>query len=282
MAVPNFVPGRVYNPRREIHEYYGGQRQGGISTPAKHPLIFAFTGTSGARHGYAYEWTASGTLRYFGEGQEGDMALDKGNRAIAEHTASGKKLLLFETLGHGNVRFRGPFNCAGYSYVKGPDSQGKTRRAIVFDLVPVDAADGADEADVPTPSDGLANLQRLALEAAGPARQVAGKEAVKSYYARSRRVRQDVLARAGGVCDSCDEPAPFATKAGAAYLGPHHIRRQTDQGPDDLRQMGAVCPNCHREMHHGKDGDDRNQMLLERVRSKETALAKASDGHGRG
>ena len=68
LAAQDFVAGRVYNRRRDIHERYGGQPQGGISTPAKHPVIFAFTGASGARHGYVDEWTADGALRYFGEG----------------------------------------------------------------------------------------------------------------------------------------------------------------------------------------------------------------------
>ncbi len=39
-----FEVGRVYNRRLEIHEPYGGQRQGGISTPRDWPFIFLFTG----------------------------------------------------------------------------------------------------------------------------------------------------------------------------------------------------------------------------------------------
>jgi 5-methylcytosine-specific restriction protein A len=76
MVTQDFVIGRIYNRRRDIHGRYDGQRQGGISTPANHPIIFAFTGTSGAKHGYADAWTADGTFRYFGEGQEGDMTFD--------------------------------------------------------------------------------------------------------------------------------------------------------------------------------------------------------------
>jgi hypothetical protein len=41
-----FVPGKGYR-RRELHEQYGGQRQGGISTPSDHPIIFLITGKSG-------------------------------------------------------------------------------------------------------------------------------------------------------------------------------------------------------------------------------------------
>ena len=40
-----FVVGRTYNRRRDIHTKFEGQRQGGISTPAKHPVIFLFTGS---------------------------------------------------------------------------------------------------------------------------------------------------------------------------------------------------------------------------------------------
>jgi 5-methylcytosine-specific restriction protein A len=278
MAAPDFVPGRTYNRRRDIHERYGGQRQGGISTPAKHPVIFAFTGASGTRHGYADEWTADGTLRYFGEGQEGDMTLDKGNRAIAEHAVSGKDILLFETLGHGNVRFRGAFNCAGYDYVEGTDTAGTTRKAIVFNLVPItDGADtiaGSDVGAAPSKQD-LIDLRKHAMAAAGPARQLAGTDATKSYFSRSRDVRQYVLARANGVCESCDAPAPFETIAGVYYLEPHHIRRLTDQGPDDPRHMGAICPNCHREIHYGKNGDERNRKLQECITRKEAAIGNS-------
>jgi 5-methylcytosine-specific restriction protein A len=93
--------------RRNIHEKFGGQRRGGISTPARHPLIFAFTGATGRQHGYADKWTDNGALRYFGEGQEGDMTLTAGNKAIANHTADGKDLLLFEALSAGRVRYSG-------------------------------------------------------------------------------------------------------------------------------------------------------------------------------
>ena len=34
--------GREYK-RRELHDFYGGQRQGGISTPQKYPYIFIIT-----------------------------------------------------------------------------------------------------------------------------------------------------------------------------------------------------------------------------------------------
>jgi hypothetical protein len=51
-----FSPGQEYR-RRELHERFGGQRQGGISTPRKAPFLFLITGESGKQHGYSDEWT---------------------------------------------------------------------------------------------------------------------------------------------------------------------------------------------------------------------------------
>jgi hypothetical protein len=126
----DFFIGQTYNRRRDIHARFGGQRQSGIVTPSKYPAVFVFTGR-GAPHGYADEWSADGTFRYFGEGQKGDMTLTKGNKAIANHAADGKDLLLFDMLGGGRVRFRGPFNCAGYSFEDGKDHSGNIRKAYL-------------------------------------------------------------------------------------------------------------------------------------------------------
>ncbi len=47
-----FEIGKIYNRRSDIHSKYGGQEQGGISTPAKFPYIFIFTGNNGEQYGY--------------------------------------------------------------------------------------------------------------------------------------------------------------------------------------------------------------------------------------
>jgi hypothetical protein len=39
-----FEEGRVYNRRADIHARFGGQQQGGIITPAQHPLVIIITG----------------------------------------------------------------------------------------------------------------------------------------------------------------------------------------------------------------------------------------------
>jgi hypothetical protein len=83
---------------------------------------------------------------------------------------------------------------------------------------------------------------------------------------RSRAVHLYVLRRADGVCEGCDTPAPFARENGEAYLEPHHIKRLADDGPDDPREVIALCPNCHRRVHHSRDGVQFNSALMKRMR----------------
>ena len=58
--------------RRDIHRQYGGQRQGGISTPAKTLFVFIFSGETGEEYGYRDHWTP-GTYLYTREGRVGNM-----------------------------------------------------------------------------------------------------------------------------------------------------------------------------------------------------------------
>lgn len=133
-----FVVGALYNRRQDIHAHLGGQWQSGIATPSGSPFVIAFTSVAGLRHGYLDDWNADGTFRYFGEGQVGDMRLERGNLALYEHERNHKRLLLFQALGGGVHRFLGEFRCADFDLVPGvPDRDGRPRTAIVFRLQPL-------------------------------------------------------------------------------------------------------------------------------------------------
>src|SRR6266403_1029622 len=81
-------------------------------------------------------------------------------------------------------------------------------------------------------------------------------------HQRSEDVRAYVLRRAKGCCEGCQTAAPFVRKDGSPYLEPHHIRRVSDGGPDDPAFVIALCPNCHRRVHAGRDGTSYNASLL--------------------
>ena len=148
-----FEVGKTYR-RRDLHETYGGQRQGGIVTPAGQPFIFLITGEGGEAHGYVDGWDADGTFRYFGEGQLGDMEFVRGNTAVRDHAALGKDIHLFEKTPPAHLRYRGQMLCAGFDLVPGsPDTAGHPRTAIVFRLVTLAGDGNAAESQVPGDAD---------------------------------------------------------------------------------------------------------------------------------
>jgi 5-methylcytosine-specific restriction enzyme A len=258
-----FEVGRVYHRRNDIHARFGGQQQGGIITPKDHPLVIIVTGEEGLEHGYADRLRPDGVFEYFGEGQVGDMQLTGGNKAVAEHSASGESLLLFRRAASG-LRFEGEMVCETFHYEPSPDREGNNRRAIVFELRPLEAvSEIVDKQGVPAKAD-LASLLAKALSAAS-AQPNTGTGTIRTVYERSRDVRDYVLARAGNDCEGCESPAPFTRKDGSPYLEPHHIRRLSDGGPDHPAFVIALCPNCHRRVHVGADGETYNAALLARM-----------------
>jgi len=266
MDLPKFQPGKLYKRGPDIHDVYGGQRQGGISTPKDHPFVFIFTGSSGQQYGYADGWDEDGVFIYTGEGQVGDMRFIAGNKAIRGHLQNGKEILLFEALGKGKpVRYVGPVICASWELRKGPDKNGNQRETIVFHLVSEGIHDAAALEDVGPPKVNLKNLRDKAYSSATQSSEGKEKNARQSYYQRSKDVRDYVLARANGICESCEESAPFNRRDGSPYLEPHHTRRVSDGGPDHPRWVGGICPNCHREIHSGKNGKQVNEKLIKKL-----------------
>ena len=274
MKPANYQRGRLYNRRLDIHGSFGGQQQGGISTPKDVPFIFLFTGDSGSQYGYEDNWIDDGVYLYVGEGQVGDMRFRAGNKAIRDHAQHGKELLLFKTLGRGRpVRFEGRFACSSWEYRRGPDKEGNERQIIAFHLISTDTEELGNDPQTPlAPTEAsLDELRRRAYHAATETSSGKPRNARQTYYQRSQAVRDYVLVRAAGICESCGKPAPFNRKKGDPYLEPHHTRRVSDAGPDHPRWVGAICPNCHREIHHGDAGSSKNDALKELLGSLEAA-----------
>jgi 5-methylcytosine-specific restriction protein A len=109
----------------------------------------------------------------------------------------------------------------------------------------------------------LKEVRELAIQS--PKMNATTQERRIITHQRSEAVRVYILRRAKGVCECCDAEAPFKTKKGRPYLEPHHIRRISDGGPDDPRWVAAVCPNCHKEVHYGINGNELNQKLADKL-----------------
>ncbi|MDR3388913.1 MAG: HNH endonuclease signature motif containing protein [Rudaea sp.] len=268
-----FIEGAIYSRREDIHRHFGGSQQGGISVPANFPAIFIFTGDEGERYGYEDSWDDQGaTYRYTGEGQVGDMQLARGNLAISRHIRDGRSLHLFKKVSRAGGRYRyiGEMQCAGTLSAVGTDGKGNKRQLIQFDLVKLRAILNAEEGEdlVASHQDtDIASLRRRAyLDVDPPA---LGKSAIRVLYQRSRDVVRYALARANGTCECCGVVAPFVRLDETPYLEVHHVDRVSDGGLDRPNRVAAICPTCHRRIHFGRDGNELNEKLSEKIRALE-------------
>jgi hypothetical protein len=93
-------------------------------------------------------------------------------------------------------------------------------------------------------------------------------------FKRDPKVVAFVELRANGICELCGKDAPFIRANGDRFLEVHHIRPLSENGPDTVENAAALCPNCHRECHHGSRKQRLQQNLIERVA---TLASKSSD-----
>jgi hypothetical protein len=139
----DILPGQMVR-RREIHKNWGGQWQGGISTPANSDHILIFTDpVSGKKFGYDLHegLREDGSYAYTGEGQLGDQIFRGGNKAILDTAANGKIIRLFKAKSP-NATYIGDFVLGdpAYSVEEALDESREIRNVIVFNLVPLNAA----------------------------------------------------------------------------------------------------------------------------------------------
>ncbi len=264
-----FTPGQIYR-RRVLHSLYGGQEQGGISTPSNHPFIMLFTGESGISHGYEDGWTEDGIFLYTGEGQVGDMSFVRGNRALRDHLQDSKDVHLFQHVEKGLVRYVGQMIVTGYSERMGPDTAGRSRRTIVFELVPAEDASARDAVHAGTDVAPLVNLpdNELWRIAEHPGDYGATpEERWQTSRRRSGALHAYVRRRANGYCEGCGNTAPFVTANGVPYLEVHYLRRPSDVGPESPTWVAALCPNCHRRVHLGADAAEYRSRIISRIAS---------------
>jgi 5-methylcytosine-specific restriction protein A len=256
--------GEAYN-RWELNDVYGGGRYNGISTPADRALIFIFTSDSGETYGYEDGFQPDDTFLYTGEGTEGDMTMDGGNKSIRDHHANNEDLHLFEDTEHPwIVTYRGQYEYDSHQWEVLPDENENRRDAIRFLLTPIGGTEIELTGRVSTLSDEelYENAKRSSPEAGEPEPGASTTNSGQSYT-RSEVVKQFALRMAGEICQGCDEEAPFVDSDGEPYLEVHHLHSRADGGADDPENVLAICPNCHRRVHYGRDGDRFNQELIE-------------------
>lgn len=78
--------------------------------------------------------------------------------------------------------------------------------------------------------------------------------ATVTAFVRNQDVVAEVLFRATGTCEGCNNAAPFLRRNdGTPYLEVHHKQQLSAGGEDTVENAIALCPNCHRKIHFGAD-----------------------------
>ena len=78
---------------------------------------------------------------------------------------------------------------------------------------------------------------------------------------RSAEVRRKTLERAQGHCEYCGNKG-FKMLNNGIYLETHHVISLSDDGPDNNSNVVALCPNHHREAHHGQYRIEIKEILM--------------------
>ena len=96
-------------------------------------------------------------------------------------------------------------------------------------------------------------------------RTVQSQSTAVTQHKRDPNVKAWVLQNAKGICESCCEPSPFESYSGEPFLEVHHLRRLADKGSDTVTNAVALCPNCHRELHYGRNQEAKLQAMYARI-----------------
>ena len=135
-----FEPGDIVE-RPALHAEYGGHTSSRISPSPDGALVMVFLDRNASSAQTALTgWRDDGHFHLCGEGATGDHEPRRGNKAIRDHEANGRALLLFQSTGPGTtVLFLGRFRCVDGYETDAPDNDHHSMRTVLmFRLSPVD------------------------------------------------------------------------------------------------------------------------------------------------
>ncbi|WP_193308545.1 HNH endonuclease signature motif containing protein [Halorubrum halophilum] len=267
MNLPYTVGQRI--KRAKIHNQFGGNPQCGISSSGQVDAVFLFTGDDG-NNPYQDKWVSGTRFEYSGQGREGDQNFNRSNpngRAnddLKNHAKYGKEVHLFEKSVDDDsvVVYLGQLEYVDHDFKQRDDVDGNSRQEIRFELQLLHSEPVVDE--VATSDE--ETLRELA-EASSEADSTSSGRSGQSYQT-SELVHDYALSWADGYCQGCGEEAPFKTPDNDPYLEVHHVFRRADGGPDHPDTVIALCPNCHSKRHYGRNGDQFNRELIDKLRDR--------------
>lgn len=218
---------------------------------------------------YTNKWVGD-TLYYVGSGQQGDQTLTRVNKSLYEAKQDGRTIHIFESPEPNEYIYYGTAKVDGYpETIRQLDVNENMRDVLVFKLKLVDINKPVvieEETYDKITKQREKNASKIDVSKLKQLAENAGKEKSSrtvetQVYDRDPIVNEYVKQRANGICDLCDEPAPFETKDGKPFLECHHVKYLSKGGTDTIDNAVALCPNCHRKIHSLELNTDKNILL---------------------
>lgn len=228
---------------------------GGMRRSLKTNTLVVTSGKNDA--GYQDRWVGT-TFYYTGQGREGDQSLAfMQNPTLAESNTNGIAVHLFEVHAKSVYTYVGQMRLGGAPYLEQqPGADGRERKAWVFPLTLVSGSiPPVPEGSLVKQEEKIARQVRRLSDDEVRQRAERGRDrpgqrpALTTRFDRDPYVAEHAKRRAKGVCELCNQPAPFRNADGDPYLETHHIVWLAKGGPDTIENTAALCPNCHRKMH---------------------------------
>jgi 5-methylcytosine-specific restriction protein A len=223
---------------------------------------------------YQDRWEGD-VLHYTGMGLSGDQSLTYAqNRTLAESRQTTFPVHLLEALEPQRYTYAGQVELIGAPYQEDQlDEEEQIRKVWMF---PVKLK---NDGIIPKLTDRQARIieeshartaRRLSIEQlaarAKRAQKVPSQRTAQTLvYVRDAAIAEYAKRLANGICDLCEQPAPFQNKANEAFLECHHIIWLAQGGKDTIANTVALCPNCHRKMHVLNRNTDKQKLTKRAV-----------------
>jgi 5-methylcytosine-specific restriction protein A len=204
-------------------------------------------------------------LHYTGMGTTGVQSLNFAqNKTITESNESQIKLHLFEVFVDREYVYAGEVTLAAEPYFETqPDKNGLSREVCVFPLklkdgnpAPIDKNHLNKVFETKTRKAKRLSDEEVEQRAKNARKNIGSRKSIIHQHERSPWVAEHAKRLAKGVCQLCEQPAPFKNRANEPFLETHHIIWLAKGGEDTIANTVALCPNCHRKMHVQNDKKD--------------------------
>ncbi|PFI17576.1 HNH endonuclease [Bacillus cereus] len=273
--IDSMVIGEVYE-NSEITRRFKCGNMGGMRRSKKTNTLVLFSDhTKGI---YDDRWDKD-ILYYTGMGQEGHQTLEGNqNKNLYESNENGVGVYLFEAFQPGEHIFMGQVRLVEEPFQeRQEDTQGKERKVWIFPIrilkdnviLPNNVVQSKQEKE-------QKEAKKLDYHELKERAKKAAPSSNKRYtktetYQRNEFVAELSKRRANGICELCEQKAPFEDKKGNPYLESHHVIWLSEGGKDTIYNTVGVCANCHRRLHILNDKNDvmKLKAKLEKYKSED-------------